>query len=305
VAGASALALSGCGTPAAPAATDPASSAPGSASATGSAAAIALLPKDDKIAAMVPQAVRDKGTIVFATDATAPPNQFFAEDGTTLIGNEVEFGEQLASIMGLKVEWVNVSFDSILPGLQGHRYDSALTGMRVTLERQKIVDFVTYAKAGPQLFSKKENANKISTPEELCGFSLAVQSGTLQEAQAHEFSDGCVKAGNKEIDIKTFKTQNDQINAVASGQVMFGAQNAPNNVYLAKQTNGELVGFGKPFLEGPWGMPVPKDTGLTESLYEATKVLVGSPQYLQILEKWDNVDQAIELADVKINGAVS
>ena len=297
-----AMTFSACGTPTADSG-EP--GAGGSASGAASATPVDLLPKDDAIAALVPQKIRDKGTLVFATDATAPPNQFIAEDGTTIIGNEVDFGNQLGSILGLKVEWVNVSFDSIIPGLQAGRYDSALTGMRVTKERQELVDFVTYAKTGPQLFAKKENANKISTPEELCGHVIAVQSATIQADAIVDYSAKCEADGKPAIDIKVFKTQNDQINAVASGQAEFGVQNAPNNVYLATQTDGALVGFGKPFLEGPWGMPVPKDTGFTQALYEATKTLVGSPQYMQILEFWKNPDQGITLEEVKINGAIS
>jgi polar amino acid transport system substrate-binding protein len=300
--GACAMTFAACGTPTA---TSEQPGASGSASGAASATPVDLLPKDDAIAALVPQKIRDKGTIVFATDATAPPNQFIAEDGTTIIGNEVDFGNQLGSILGLKVEWVNVSFDSIIPGLQAARYDTALSGMRVTLERQKLVDFVSYAKTGPQLFAKKENADKISTPEELCGHSIAVQSATIQADAIADYSKKCEAAGKPAIDIKTFKNQNDQINAVASGQAEFGVQNAPNNVYLATQTEGALVGFGKPFLEGPWGMPIPKETGLTNALYEATKKLVASPQYTEILKFWKNADQAITVDEVKINGAVS
>lgn len=288
--GALAISVAGCSP-----ASDP---APGS-TADPTTVEIPLLPKDEAIAALVPQEIRDRGTLVFATDATAPPNQFMAEDGKTIIGNEVEFGNQIASIMGLKAEWVNVSFDTIIPGIQAGRYDTALTGMRDTKEREELVDFITYAKTGPQLFAKKENSTKISTPEELCGFSLGSLAGTIQDEQMHEFSDECVAAGKEPIDIKVFKTQAEQIQAVASGQVLFGVQNAVNNVYLAEQTEGAIVGFGKPFLEGPWGMPLLKDSELREPLYQATSILVGSPEYLQILEKWGNPDQAIP--ESKIN----
>lgn len=265
--------------------------------------AVELIPVDDAIAATVPQAIKDKGTLVFATDATAPPNQSIAEDGKTIVGNEVDFGNQIASILGLKAEFVNVSFDTIIPGLQAGRYDAGLSGFRDTKEREEVVDFVTYAKAGPQLFAKAENKDKITTLDQLCGHSFAVQSGTVQEDIATEQNTKCTDAGQEPVEVKVFKNQADQVQAVASGQVEVGAQNSPNNVYLAEQTNNALVGIGEPFAEGPWGMPVPKTTGFTEPLHAATAKLLESPQYQEILDKWGVQSQGV--TESVINGAVS
>jgi len=74
-------------------------------------------------------------------------------------------------------------------------------------------------------------------------------------------------------------------------------------VYLEEQTGGTLVGVGKPFVEGPWGMPIPKDTGLTEAIHAATQKLIESDQYMAILKKWNDEDQAID--ESVINGATS
>lgn len=273
------------------------------ASASSSEAAIALLPKDDALAALVPADIQAKGKLVFATDATAPPNQFVDTDGKTIVGNEVDFANQIASILGLKAEFVNVSFDSIIPGLQAKRYDLSISGFRDTKEREQLVDFVTYAKAGPQLFAKAENKDKITSTDQLCGHSFAVQSGTIQEKVATEISQKCVTDGKAAVDVKVFKTQSEQVQAVASGQVEAGAQNAPNNVYLAEQTSGALVGVGKPFSEGPWGMPIPKGTRLTEAIHGATQKLIDSDAYLAILKKWKDEDQAIDKS--VINGAIN
>lgn len=291
------LSLTSCAG-AAPEPTDDDSAAPDPA-----AVDIELMPTDEEIAALVPQAIRDKGVLTIATDATAPPNQFFDEDGKTIIGNEVDFADQIGSILGLDVEWVNVSFDSIIPGLEAGRYDLAMTGMRDTKEREQVVDFVTYAKAGPQLFTQAGNPSGIEDPKELCGHSIAMQSGTLQLDTIEEISAECEANGDEPIDISTFKTQAEQIQAVASGRAEYGAQNAPNNAYLEVQTDGALVGVGEAFAEGPWGMPVPKGTGLLEPLHLATQKLIESDTYDEILEKWGVESQGID--EALINGATS
>ncbi|WKG03960.1 ABC transporter substrate-binding protein [Mycolicibacterium sp. HK-90] len=289
----SAAALAGCG----------GNGADTAQSSSAQEAEIELLPKDAALAAAVPAPIKERSKLIIATDATAPPNQSIAEDGKTIIGNEVDFGNQIASVLGLEAEFVNISFDSIIPGLQAGRYDIGLSGMRDTEEREQVVDFVTYAKTGPQLFARVQDKDKLTSIEQLCGHSFALQSGTVQEQVGREQSDKCVADGKAPIDIRVFKSQADQVQAVSSGQVEVGAQNAPNNVYLEEQTDGAMVGVGEPFAEGPWGIPVPKGSGLLEPLHAATEQLVASPQYQQILEKWKVESQAIDQS--VINGATS
>ncbi|MGW1269159.1 ABC transporter substrate-binding protein [Streptomyces sp. NPDC002491] len=278
----------------------------GSSTSSGGPAASAsttVLKADSAIESLVPEAIKKKGTLVFATDATAPPNESVDTDGKTIVGNEIDIAKNLASLMGLKAEFVNVSFDSIIPGLQAHRYDLSISGFRDTKEREKVVDFVTYAKAGPQFFVKSSSSFKPTGLDDLCGHSFAVQSGTIQEDIAQQQNEKCTAAGKKSVDVKVFKTQDQQVQAVANGQVDVGAQNGPNNVYTTQQTNGAIVASGKPFAEGPWGMPLPKDTGLVKALHAATQKLIDDPAYLQILKKWNVSDQAITKS--VINGAIS
>lgn len=264
---------------------------------------ITLIAKDDSIASLVPQKIKDKGTLVVATDATAPPNESIASDGKTIEGNEIDFLNQIGSILGLKIKLVNISFDSIIPGLQAGRYDLTISGMRDTKEREQQVDFVTYAKTGVQIFTKADNKDKYNTVSDLCGHSVAMQSGTVQVKSIEKQSQQCVADGQKAINIKSFKTQSDQIQAVSSGQADTGVQNYPNNVYLAKSTNNSMIGVGESFDEGLWGMALPKESGMAEPLQKATQKLIDSPQYKQILSKWNVEKQAIEKS--VINGAES
>lgn len=273
------------------------------ATTTGSSKGISLIPEDKSISKLVPEELKSKGTLVVATDATAPPNESIASDGKTIEGNEIDFINQIGSILGLKIKPVNVAFDSIIPGLQAQKYDLTMTGMRDTKEREQKVDFVTYAKSGVQIFVRSADKDKFSKLTDLCGHSVAMQSGTIQVADVEKQSTECVASGKGKLDIKLFKTQSDQIQAVSSGQVEAGIQNYPNNVYLAKSTDNAMIGVGDSFDEGIWGMALPKGTGLVEPLQKATQKLIDSPQYKQILKKWGVEGQAITQS--VINGAQS
>ena len=89
------LALAGCGS--------------SKKSAMGAKVSVATNPT---IAAEVPAAIKAKGTLTVAADATYAPNEFIAPDGKTVIGMDPDLVKALATVMGLKVKVVNATFAS-------------------------------------------------------------------------------------------------------------------------------------------------------------------------------------------------
>src|SRR5712692_5285653 len=69
--------------------------------------------ESSSVAAEVPAAVKSKGTLKVAADATYAPNEFIAPDGKTVIGMDADMAQALGGLMGLKVSVANVKFDSI------------------------------------------------------------------------------------------------------------------------------------------------------------------------------------------------
>ena len=125
------------------------SSSSASGSATSSTPAVAA---DPAVAKLVPAAVKSKGTLTVASDASYAPNEFFAPDGHTIIGMDADLSKALAGVMGLKANLVNATFDGIIPGLAAKKYDLGMSSFTDTKEREKTVDFVTYFSAGTSFF---------------------------------------------------------------------------------------------------------------------------------------------------------
>src|SRR3954453_13553553 len=78
---------------------------------------IPAVTKDAKVAAEVPAAVKKKGTLVVAADASYPPNEFFKPGTKKIIGVDADLADALGKVMGLKLNLENAGFDSIIPGL--------------------------------------------------------------------------------------------------------------------------------------------------------------------------------------------
>src|SRR5689334_6166056 len=72
---------------------------------------------DSAAAAKVPASVKSKGTLTVAADATYAPNEFIGSDGHTVQGMDADLADALGEKLGLKVNVVNQSFDSIIPGI--------------------------------------------------------------------------------------------------------------------------------------------------------------------------------------------
>jgi polar amino acid transport system substrate-binding protein len=280
-----ALAVSGCG--------DSAKSATGPSAAPSKS--------NSKVVAEVPARVKAKGTLTVATDATYPPNEFVAGDGHTVIGWDPELINALGASMGLKVKIVNAPFDSILPGLASGKYDIGMAGFTDTKEREKTVDFVTYFSAGTSLYVKTQGGPAISTLSDLCGRKVAVEKGTVQQNYATGQSKKCKAAGRPAVDVQTFPDQNGANLALSSGRADVGMADSAPAAWLTKQSGGRLKVVGKPFGTAPYGVAVPKGTGMPKPVLDALKVTMANGTYGAILRKWGIQDGAIP--HPVINGA--
>ena len=130
----------------------------------------------------MPSSVKSSGTLSVAADATYAPNEFIAEDGKTVIGMDADLAKAIAQAMGLQAEVKNATFDSIIPGLAANKYDLGMSSFTITKEREKTVDFVSYAIAGTSFFVNADGGPDIQSLADLCGQKVAAERGTTQAA---------------------------------------------------------------------------------------------------------------------------
>jgi polar amino acid transport system substrate-binding protein len=272
----------------------------GGPSATGAAG---LPGVNKKIAAAVPAAIRSKGTLTVAADATYAPNEFIASDGKTVVGMDPDLAKSLAAILGLKVKVVNATFDSIIPGLASGKYDLGMSSFTDTKEREKVVDFVTYFSAGTSFYVKAQGGPAIRTLADLCGHTVAVEKGTTQQNDATAQNGKCKKAGKPGVTVSAFPDQNGANLALASGRAQVGMADSPVAAYQVKKSNGQFKLAGKPYDTAPYGIAIPKGNGMAKPVLDALKALIADGRYAAILKTWGISAGAI--AHPTINGAKS
>lgn len=158
------------------------------------------------------------GKLVAATNATIPPYQF-VDQGGKLQGLRIELGEEIAKRLGVRLEWVNVGFETHIPGLQSGRWDASITGMFLTPERAKILYMIPYELQAISISVGKGNPLKIASPADLAGRRVAVEIGGYEFRQINRINDEQKAAGLKPMEIRTFSTFADAYQALRAGQV--------------------------------------------------------------------------------------
>lgn len=255
------------------------------------------------VAAQVPAAIKAKGTLTVAMDATYAPNEFVAPDGHTVIGMDADLMKALGEQMGLKVKLVNATFETIIPGLASGKYDIGASSFTDTREREKTVDFVDYFNAGISFYAKSSTNPAVTGVADLCGKSVSVEKGTTEQEESEAQSKKCVKEGKKAVTVLSFPDQNGANLAISSGRAELGMADSPVAAYQIKQSGGQFKQIGQTYGTAPYGLAIPKKTGMTAPVLAALKALIADGTYTKILEKWGVQSGAITTPT--INGAKS
>lgn len=274
-----------------------------SSTSTQSSATVPTPSVNQKAAAQVPAAVKSKGTLTVAMDASYAPNEFFASDGKTIQGMDVDMANALAASLGLKAKPVNATFDGIIPGLAAGKYDLGMSSFTDTKEREKTVDFVTYLVAGTSFYVKAQGGPNIQDLNSLCGHKVAAEKGTTQAADATAQDKKCTSAGKPSVAVSVFPDQNGVNLALSSGRADVAMADSPVADYAVKQSNGQFKIVGKTYAQAPYGIAIPKNTGMTKPVQAGMQGLMDNGTYKKILTKWGVQSGAISTA--KINGATS
>jgi polar amino acid transport system substrate-binding protein len=274
----------------------------GSAPAPAESAAPTAIPtaaRDDALAAQVPESVSADGKIVFGTDASYPPNEFTAPDGTTIIGMDVEIGTAIAQKLGLAAEWQNSAFPGIIPGIEGARYELGMSSFTINDERVQTVDMVSYFSAGTSLAVRAGNPDGV-TPDNLCGKAVGVQAGTVQVEDIAARNQACTSAGQPAIQITELQQQTDVTLALTANRIVAFLADSPVVAYAVQTTEGAVEAVGEPYDTAPYGIALAKNQGqFAEAVRGAVQSLIDDGTYAAILEEWNVSNGAIPTSEVR------
>jgi polar amino acid transport system substrate-binding protein len=254
---------------------------------------------DEALAGTLPA---DLTSLTIGSNVQSPPNNFYAEDGSTPVGFEVDIITAIGKKLGLDVEYSDMAFDSLITSLQTGRVDATIAGMNDTEERQGSIDFVDYFTSGITVMVQKGNPAGIEASADLCGKAIAVVQGTTQEDFAAQQSSQCEADGKDALKVTATPSDSQNQTQLRTGRVDAILNDLPTAVYISK-TAGDGKYFETvdqdPINGGPYGIGVSKDdAALRDAMQQALQALIDDGTYGEILEAWDVTSGAVDQATV-------
>jgi len=121
------------------------------------------------------------GTLNIGMEIGYPPMEYYADDGTTPIGFDVELADALASKLGLKANFINTAWDGIFTGLDQDKYDIIISSVTVTADRKTVMEFSTPYIDNWQAIVIKPDHAPIANMEALSGLKVGYQAETTSD----------------------------------------------------------------------------------------------------------------------------
>ncbi|MBU3068068.1 ABC transporter substrate-binding protein [Nocardia sp. NEAU-G5] len=275
-----------------------------SANVPDNAAIIGAVTKDPQLNAGLPASISQAGTLHLASYIQSAPNNFYAADGKTPIGYEVDLAKAIAAKLGVGVQYQDMTFDSLITSLQSGRVDLTMAAMNDTKARQQQIDFVDYFTSGIAIMIRKGNPDAITGPDTLCGKNVAVVQGTSQQKFAADQSTKCTQAGKAAINVTETESDNQNQTQLRTGRVQAIVNDLPTAIYVSR-TAGDGKFFevvpGEPINGGPYGIGINKQNKpLAEAVQKALNELITDGSYGKILQAWGVEKGAVK--EAVING---
>ena len=169
-----------------------------------------------------PTSLLKAGELLDCVDIEYPPLEYFetsdVTDPNAAIGFDVDAAKAVAAKLGLSITIRNTAFDSLIPDLTAGRCDIVWSGLFISDKRLAVADATPYLATGHVVMVAKGNPEGIKTLDDLCGKTVAIQTGGLVETVSGEASKACTDAGKPAIDIKGYAKVADEFQEIVLGR---------------------------------------------------------------------------------------
>ena len=202
--------------------------------------------------------------------------------GSDEVGFDVDMTEEIASRLGLKVEWIVANFDTIFTAVAGNQFDMVAAAATITPERAQTVDFSSpYFNSRQALVVNTSQTPDLTSTDQLqAGDVVGAQKGTTGAAWVKQ---NLVPNG---IELQTFTSATDGLRALEGGAmtafvadepfVAEATQDLPSLAVVQGIDTGEVYGFAFS----------PENPGLVEAVNYELVAMINDGTYAEIYNRW-------------------
>ncbi|SDB23173.1 polar amino acid transport system substrate-binding protein [Desulfonatronum thiosulfatophilum] len=221
-------------------------------------------------------------TLTNGIDFGFPPFGFVDTQGNPA-GFDVESVNWIAEQMGFTVRHQPMDWDGIIPALNANKIDFIASGMSITEERKKVVNFTIPYYQVTQVLVVNEGEETSFDDMFTTGKKIGVQRGT----NTHTLLIDMAKEPGKNFDIVAYDSTDLSMQDLPLGRIHGSAMDSSIAREIKKGRPFKVAGT---FDVEPdsYGYAVRKaDTELLNTLNEGLEKLMADPYWSELKKKWD------------------
>lgn len=140
----------------------------------------------------------EEGKLKIAMEVGYPPFEYYADDGKTIIGFDVELGKEIAERLGLEAVFIDTAWDNIFTDLNADCYDTIISAITITESRlENFLISNPYIGNGQTVIVRTKSPYNITKISDIDGLRVGYQADT-----SDEYFGVFVKKGNDGLLLK-------------------------------------------------------------------------------------------------------
>lgn len=241
------------------------------------------------LAPTMPALANESESYVIITSADFPPLSYRdSEDSSKVIGFEMDMIEAMAEHGGWDYELTTAAFNGLLPSLKSGRADMVVSDIYNTAERRKSVEFINYIENGFAVMVRAEDADTLTSYEDMCGKNIGILTGSSPQAAALTAASEkhCESRGEPAIVPKSYRSVAQEVPHLANGRLSGILETLTTLVYARTQNEGQFeIAFRDPNITKV-GIALRPNSDFEQALREDMAWYMNSGTASEHAEKW-------------------
>lgn len=231
-----------------------------------------------------PGAVPDLGgrEIKIGSDTTYPPFETVEQQTKKIVGFDPDLMDEICRRANCKARFVTAAWDGIFVALAQGQFDAVVSGVTISDERLRTVDFSEpYLRYG-QVVLVRSDETAVTGVDTLRGRTVAVQTGTTNDEKATS-----LKKEGKVGDVKRYETFALAVKALINKDVDAVIIDSPAADGYMATNPGKLKKVGEPFTSEALGIALKQGETALKTAFDAALVQMKTDGTIdRLYQKW-------------------
>lgn len=240
------------------------------------------------------ESVKKAGVLKIGLEDSFPPMEF-RDSSNKLKGFDVDMATEIGKRLGVKTQFISTDFNGIILALKSGKFDAIISGMSITDERKKQIDFSKPYFMSGQIIIIKNGNKSITKSDDLSGKTVGVELGTTGDKSSQtldkKLKDKKLK-GMKEI--KKYDKATDALQDLQTGRSDAVIIDEPVGRYYVSspEKKGKYAVLSEKLTSEPMGIGFKKgDKELEKSVQKALDEMQKDGTMSKLSVKWFGTDE--------------